>query len=461
MIETIRLFREKKHDILALYILEFFKFIGCFVCDCELRETIVLALNLDDKYDVNLFLADSLNDAMMKEKYQEYKQQLEGCIVFLPILPILNSRDLLHSKSGGEMGSEKLLREIVEKIWENEKAKTELLFLCKVYCENNLFFYLYNEGNRKFIQEQHYSLRIRQRLESALRETAQLSFKYFKKGYSRLYQRAENESEELLFGSSPYYSYAEIVLMYKLNQKMMNMEDGNIFKIESLMERARGVMEKVPDFIRINYLAGSICRDKEGYYREAEYYFIKTIEMLKNKNVNGLRAFVYYRLGNLEGNVFGHQESAQRCYRDACNCNGEYYPAMLKLAEISNREEGIELCNKVIRILLNGYSMEKVMPKQQIYAYEAFKILGDIFKSYDDYDIATRCYQNAKKLAGTKSEFYNFFDEKEFPGNEGELSGFYEIVQRSMPTEPILYRLLECAEHEGNREQIEKYFEEM
>lgn len=454
MIETIRLFRKKEQDIWALYIVEFFKFVGCFICDCEIRDSRVLSLKFDDDYDVNLFFGVSLEDVILRSKHQEEECQLKGRNISVKIPSAPTMQELLYSESNHTTVSGQLLKAFVEQIWDDAAEQTVLLFLSKVYCENNLFFYLYNEGNRKFVQEQHYSLKIRQRLEEALRETAELSFDHFRKGYNSLYQRVQQESEECLFKISPYYSYAQIVLMYKLNQKMMTMEEGNVFKLESLLERAERVMEKSPDFIRINYLAGSICRDKEGYYRRAEHYLIKTLKMLEKKEVNGLSAFVYYRLGNLEDSAFGREEIAQMCYRNAYHWNREYYPAMLKIAEMSDSQKGVELCNEVIRILMNGYSMEKVMPKQQIYAYEDFKILGDIFKNYDDYDAAVQCYQNAKKLAGTKSEFYKFFDEK-------ELQGFYEIVQRSMPTEPILYRLIECALHEDDREQVEKYFDEM
>ena len=454
MIETIRLFRKKEQDIWALYIVEFFKFVGCFICDCELREKRVLSLKFDDEYDVNLFFGVSLNDVMLRSNNQEEECQLKGRNIFVKIPSAPTMQELLYSESNHTTVSGQLLKKFVEQIWDDETEQTVLLFLSKVYCENNLFFYLYNEGNRKFVQEQHYSLKIRQRLQEALRETAELSFDHFRKGYNSLYQKVQQESEECLFKISPYCSYAQIVLMYKLNQKMMTMEEGNVFKLETLLERAERVMEKSPNFIRINYLAGSICRDREGHYQEAEQYFIKTIKMLESKHANGLSSFVYHRLGKLEEYVFRNKEIGHICYRNAYHRNREYYPAMLKLAEISNRGKGIELCNEVIRILLNGYSMEKAMPKQQIYAYEVFKILGDIFKNYDDYDAAVQCYQNAKKLAGTKSEFYKFFDGK-------ELKGFYEIVLRSMPTEPILYRLIECASHEGKRELVEQYFEEL
>lgn len=454
MIETIRLFRKKEQDIWALYIVEFFKFVGCFICDCELREKRVLSLKFDDEYDVNLFFGVSLEDVMLRSNNQEEEYQLKGRNIFVKIPSAPTMQELLYSESNHTTVSGQLLKKFVEQIWDDEAEQAVLLFLSKVYCENNLFFYLYNEGNRKFVQEQHYSLKIRQRLEEALRETAELSFDHFRKGYNSLYQRVQQEPEECLFKISPYYSYAQIVLMYKLNQKMMTMEEGSVFKLESLLEHAERLMEKTPDFIRINYLVGSICRDKEGYYRRAEHYFIKTLKMLEKKKVNGLSAFVYYRLGNLEDSIFGRKEIAQICYRNAYHWNDQYYPVMLKIAEMSDSQKGIELCNEVIRILMNGYSMEKVMPKQQIYAYEDFKMLGDIFKNYDDYDAAVQCYQNAKKLAGTKSEFYKFFHEE-------ELQGFYEIVQRSMPTEPILYRLIECALHEGDWEQVEKYFDEM
>lgn len=454
MIETIRLFRKKEQDIWALYIVEFFKFVGCFICDCELRERRVLALKFDDEYDVNLFFGVSPKDVMLRSNNQEEGSRLKGRNISVEIPSDPTMQELLHSEPNHTTVSGKLLKEFVEQIWDDETEQTVLLFLSKVYCENNLFFYLYNEGNRKFVQEQHYSLKIRQSLKEALVKTAELSFDHFRKGYNSLYQRVQKESEERLLKNSPYYSYAQIVLMYKLNQKMMTMEEGNVFKIESLLERAESVMENSPDFIRINYLAGSICREKEGYYRKAERYFIKTLKMLEKKKVNGLSAFVYYRLGNLEDSIFKHEEIAQMCYRNAYHWNDEYHPVMLKIAEMSNPQKGIKLCNEVIRILMNGYFMEQVMPKQQIYAYEAFKMLGDIFKRYDDYDTATQCYQNAKKLAETRSEFFGFFD-------ENGTQGFYEIVLRSMPTEPILYRLIECALHEGDREQVEKYFDEM
>ena len=463
MIETIRLFRKKEDDIWALFITEFFKFVGCIVCDCELHAKRVLSLKIDDEYDVNVFFGVSKEEMLEKTKYENSDQLFDGKKVCyrIPESCVLFREKVFATEFIGSDSklksfytyAEKILRDIVGDIWKEMNEQQEVLQLCDLYCRHKLFFYLYNEGSRKFVKEQEYSFKVRRSIENTLQDTADKSYCYFKDAYNELYQKKYMERDDNWKENSPYNFYAEIVLMYKLNQKMTNVEKGNIFKIESLLEKIEDMTEKIPGFVRINYLAGSICKNSNEHYRLAERYFLKALKLIGEKNVVGASSFVYYRLGQLEEDTLENENVARICYRNAYHFNQEYYPAILKLAKSSSKY-GIQFCKEVISIVLNGYEMNKVMPKQQVYAYEAFLIMGDIFREAEDYVSAEKCYNNAIKLAKVVSEFFVLFD-------ANKQDGFYEIIRRSMPVEPIMYRLIRCATHTGDSKKMEEYCNEI
>ena len=78
MIQTIRIFRKKEDDLYALFIIEFLKFIGCIICDCEMRRDHVLSLNFIDCYDINLFIETNLEEIKSKSNSKDNVKEIIG-----------------------------------------------------------------------------------------------------------------------------------------------------------------------------------------------------------------------------------------------------------------------------------------------------------------------------------------------------------------------------------------------
>ena len=85
MIETIRIFRRKEDDIWALYILEFFKFIGCVVCDHIISSDYKSLEIIEDIYEVNIIFGmdDAEKDFRINERFKELKKESGDKSLFL------------------------------------------------------------------------------------------------------------------------------------------------------------------------------------------------------------------------------------------------------------------------------------------------------------------------------------------------------------------------------------------
>lgn len=445
MIEAIRLFRRKEDDIWVLYIMEFLKFIGCVVCDCEIREEYGILPDLEDQYDVNIFLNVDYEDAArvigkeLQEDFEEW-QRKRTCI-FLSHMIFPDMQEILHAEK--ESG---LLQNLIQEIWKDPKDLEEVQLLNEVYSKENLFFYLYNEGNSKFIREHHRSDGIRETIEECYREAAEKSFEHIKAAYSRLY-----ELETSGYKGKPYLSYAKVFVMYKLNEFVKAIDYSTVFKSESLLKRLEELIRSYPDYIRPHYLAGSICRRDRDYYREVEFWFSQAIQKMSKKGLKSLAGFLHYRLGKFKENIWKDISSAKICYKNAYEANKTHYSVLLKLAEWSEEdEERAGYCNQLIGLLLNGYEMDQLMPKQQIFVYDSFVMLGDALRRIPDYRGAIRCYENAVDLAQTPSRFYKAF-------RDDDVYCFKKIVDACMPVDDVAYKIVRCASEVSDTALAEKY----
>lgn len=230
MIQTVCLIRNKTDDICATFILEFFKLIGCVVQDYVIKEEDRPKEIFFEEYDLNIILGSISDNNLFN--MSNYSTSL---ILFVLIPDTANSFSWLQSQ-----GNTLLFKEIISRVWNKPEDIQSLFILTNVYAQNNLFYFLYNKGNLKFVEE-YYPVygksqkRITESRESAMRET----FIAYAKSYNTL---VESEMKQQL--QSIHYDYALLLLKYKLND-MDRMLKEQCFSYKRYIKKGRRNTERV------------------------------------------------------------------------------------------------------------------------------------------------------------------------------------------------------------------------
>lgn len=432
MIETIKLFRKKNDDIWALFILEFYKFIGCLVTDCIVKDDEQYDKSSEDCYDASIIL-NLPNLQIDKEN-----------IVFVST----EGMSINSIMGKGTKKLDKFLKQIIM-IWTENDERDEIYKLEQIYCESELFYYLYNKGNIKFVRE-YYPSALNVGEQNKYKERAYVnSVNSFEKCFNKLKMMKEKTIIKTV-----YFEYAFLDVMYKLNEIEKILGKSFVFCTETLIKQFKTLYYKKNNFIRSYYLMGEICEADVRYLWRAEKYFCVALELLSEKNVEKvLESFIYYRFGRYFEKFRKNIERAYLYYEEALKCDPCSYRARYKIAKHRERlgefNETILMANDIIWLLLNGYSMQELMPKQQIYVYKSFVLLGDTYKQQERYGAATQCYENAKKISCTISRFYLLFSEE----------AFKKIAELCMPIQPIYYKMIGCAFQYGDMETVKKCYD--
>lgn len=270
-IQTIRMFRKKEDDILALYILEFFKFIGCIVCDCVVNRKIIngnLAGKndgsfLQEKYDIDIIL--NLNETFDKDNYPEICNLIKEGKRRVEFLSIDNQCFLDEIAVNKKESS--ILLKVIELVWGMGERKGDIGFLSRAYKVTQLFWYLYVKANFKYIQEYFPN---REETSEARNSAYNAIFNSYKSCYNCLVSsKYYNEN------SAPYYKYAIILLEHKLNAMKLLVGKQAIFHTEGMLDQVEKLRKIRPDFIRLAYLAGNICI-KDTRYLGAVSRYLRT-----------------------------------------------------------------------------------------------------------------------------------------------------------------------------------------
>lgn len=138
MVQVISLFRKKEDDIWAIFILQFFKLIGCIIQDCIITDEEKTRINVRRKNDLNILLNITEEEIEISEKYRELtpilKAAKEGekavCYVTIPQKEI--SMEIIR-----RMGYQVLYEQIIQKTvaWNEEAARKRFTdidgYLCK------------------------------------------------------------------------------------------------------------------------------------------------------------------------------------------------------------------------------------------------------------------------------------------------------------------------------------------
>ena len=457
MIQTIRLLREKEDDIWALYIIEFLKLIGCVVTDVTLQE-IKMDSNvpLPGRYDMNLCLNMKNEDERLNsvKQWREEEGDIRSFCFFF--VPRLNSDDGL--KSLRLTGQKILDHNMIDWVWKNSEDVVFLKEISHIYCQTDAFYYLYNKGSLKFAQEFYPLSGMKRDFNEAKRyareKALKMTFLCFNHCYSKLLEK------QLTLGKTGEYDrYAILKLKYKLNQMGKWIGAGPLFKTQTMLDEVECLRRQNPDFIRINYLGAKICVADSRYLADGEMYYGYAIEKVKELHSDApVEDFLYYQVGKYFEKLRGDLKRAKKYYDLACQCNLRAYRSLYKIAQAykadGETEEAIAKLNQIIELLLNGYQMHMVMPKQQIYLYKCFVLLGDIYFQDRVFDLAQICYQRAVEMSKAGSDFYNVL----IPSADKKADCFSSVFSTCLPIQPVYMKLIGCFAQYRDYASIENYY---
>lgn len=467
MIQTIRIIREKEDDIWALYITEFLKFTGCIVSNYVLPDSVKAGIDLDGEYDAELILnydeAKWNGDYYIVDENQQsyYIQNAQNALARAKRIELSEcyyDEEFIRQEIMESSGNSKVLTDVVDAIWSQESPEVarELKYLVYAYAKSNIFFYLYNEGIFKFIQE-YYPLKGQEiNIERNPRwEAYDISFDRFANcnntlaKYKKLYSKIESE----------YFDYAVIYIRYKINEMSEYIQDRKLFFVNLLLKEIDDIRIKTPEFAMINYLAANICKTDRKYWCDINFYYslvekiFYQIELPEKE-----KSFLYYKWGNFYEEKMENKEEAYKLYCKALQCGGNSYRAHYKilqyLKEKGKLEVAIDEGNKIIQQILNGYSFETVLPKQKIYSYKCFVLMGNCYYGLGIYDLAMACCFRAEKISISETEFYSVLKKE----NE---SCFEENFKTCMPLRQIYYKIIDCASKGNERDIIDSYLEKL
>ena len=107
----------------------------------------------------------------------------------------------------------------------------------------------------------------------------------------------------------------------------------------------------------------------------------------------------------------------------------------------------IDLCNKMIKFVLNGYKREELMPKEQLYIYKTYMMLGLAFNKLGELNLAILSYRNAVETAETSLEYNKELKYLDY-------GCFVELEKVSMSRRYAYLRMIECYSEYGDQEGV-------
>lgn len=425
--QTIRLFRKKADDLEALVLLEFFKFIGCLVTDFVIEDRRKFLETSAQNYDLNIILN------LEKEEFQSCcKKPGKGAWIKGNTLDEIFDEIIKIKKP--ELNSE-LMKGIIE-----------------IFKDKKLPAVLYNLGNMKFVHEYYPQEEKWEKVAKSREEAFQKSYDAVLECYNKLekLRKTMGDSE-----SEVHFEYAVLNVKYTINQILYLWKDTLVFDVEALCTIAEKIRQTSPDLVRLEYLTGFICIHDNRYLIDGETYFLYALQKaVKNQIPEELMDFLYYQLGRFCEKIRNNVEVADTIYTKAYSeTRVPFFRALYKKIKERERKEDwnsmVHLCNKMIKLVLNGYKREELMPKEQLYMYKTYMMLGLAFYKLGGYNLSIMSYRNAVEMAEIS---LNYNKQLECLGYES----FVEMAEVSMPRRYAYLKMIECYSKYGNSEAIEE-----
>ncbi|MGM9927803.1 MAG: tetratricopeptide repeat protein [Candidatus Fimousia sp.] len=434
ILQTVRIFYTKDYNVDVLYIKEFLQIIGCMTCS-QIKK-IGQELTPEErkqKYDINLFYGIDYGSAESKIQNDIY----------------IDKNTIMRLKS-----EDQILEKVIQKIWPVEKnplVNEELNKIREGY--KGIFSCLYNYMNIGFINE--YSP-VNNNGEEAIqlkKEVCEATYKAFLNCYNKLYDYKKNDARRVF---SVYYEYIMLNLKFRINEiKKINQEEV-VFDIDIMLNDAKNIMEKNQDFMIIYYRVAAICRSDVRYKWNAEAYYNEMIKKLNNRYrfPSTLRSIFYYNMGRYYEKNIHDMEKANDCYKKSAEDNPKAYRTQFKLAKIKEENKNydgmIDILNRIIQIVVDDYSYEQLMPREQIYIFKVYRLMGNAFYEKGELQYAEQAYRKAVEISRAIS---NYFEK-----NSSDIDKkFFRLLQICMSPDSIYRKLINCVSKEGDSEKYREY----
>lgn len=455
MVQYVQLIRTKQTDIYALYIIEFLKFVGCIFVEYVYYDSRLIEDEFCRMPDATIFLDISREKARGDLAFEAArhafatKTNSKEVNLEIPFKKLAQEGAMLFDIEIAKT----LLEQMIGEVWCEDAYQKEIQLLESIYLDSGIFFYLYNEGNIKFVEDYYPVLEKENKAAVIRREAYNKSFEHFAACYNQLMK--EKEKAGIV---SPHFEFALLLIKYKLNEMTILIDKRNLFLLDKLIEQIEEIRENNPDFVRLEYLAGSICKREKRYWNKAESYYWRAVSKFEKRNEMELKwiSFIYYQIGRFYENKLGDLELANSFYEKAFQRKIDYRPfyKLLQRAERQHEAENVKkYANQLIKQLINDYEISSVMPKERIYAYKCFNLLGGFYFGQEEYNSARTYYERARKVSEEKSDFYKAFD----PENN---ECFLQIFKSSMPVQPVLLQLMTCYSRLNRIADAEQCWEE-
>ena len=436
--QTVRIIHTKDYNVDVLYIKEFLRTIGCLTCNYIKRDN--LQLTSEEKkqqYDVNIFYG--LNEDISQSNMRNEIYIKESFI-----------------KSAGSRDN--ILTAIIDGIWPQGQYR-----LIRSEIKKILEFYgpiatcLYNNVNIGFISEYCPVNNDGAEVIELKKRICGLTYDAFLKCYNELYNYKKNNTKQKL---SVYYEYTMLNLKHRINEiKKLDHQEA-IFDVTKMINDARKILEKKEDFIIVYYRLATICKFDSMYEWNAEEYYWEVIERLDGLHEvpKMLKSIFYYNLGRYYEKNMGNKELAYKCYLQSNENNPHAYRTLFKLAKIEeekqNYKEVIHILNKIIENLIDDYKDKydygQLMPREQIYVFKVYRLMGDTFYQMGELQYAEKAYLKAIEISRVKSRYF-------IEMQTGIDKEFEKLLKISMSSDAIYRKLINCVSRDGDEEKYREY----
>lgn len=394
MIYSVRIIRRIDQCVLSIYLEEFFKLCGIYVCDYIADEGDPSDIQ---KVSVNLILTDGLPNNCRGKADFEHRfawQQEDATSVKELARAVLNE---LFCDLDSRMGQGDILSNtfkiLVEAFMNTDYARVNYAARC-----------------------------FRNQMGEKLTETAQ--------AYYNCYQELRKQEKEKKDGESlsPYLQAAKLICAGKVNSICRMRRNMPLFDQGILFEEAEKLAASDGDYSMGNVLAGMLALGRNDLWREGIRHLNEAID---KEGKNAYACFVSYSLGQYYEKQKDDSDAAWKNYERILCASPGYYRAEFKkgcrLLKENDYHGAYDSFDTIIKCMENRREKGWIRPLELEYDYKCHLLNVGIKRIFlADQDGADRLVRNMENLKGTafmESDFMKEF----FCDHLAEYRNYHEI----------------------------------
>lgn len=237
-------------------------------------------------------------------------------------------------------------------------------------------------------------------------------------------------------GVSPIIQHARYYSIWRVTQIEELFEKQNRYNIEKVLLALDDDADESTKIVSFYYLRGRICEAKKQWKNAEKGYYM----FLERTQGMRFSSFIWYRLGKVEEEKLGLEESIQY-YQKAFDLNKDSYKAKYKLAvyyEFSktnyNYEKAEQLYQELLEQVYKMLSEGTIEPRELEYLFKLYFRCGRLYlKRLHNMSKAAEYFQKAENMESISIKQMSFL--REFYGEEAEK--FLKIVLNRFPMRQV------------------------